>query len=306
MENNVNAHEIHPDGLLRLTLFEGQARAFLIESTHLVERARSIHHLSRTATAALGRTLTLTAVLGAMLKGENESVTVRVEGDGPAGLMLAVGKPDGTVKGFVSHPFEDVPRRGEKLDVGGLVGHNGTLTVIKDLRLKDPYIGQVPLVSGEIGEDFAMYFTSSEQTPSLVSVGVLVADEVVSAGGLVIQLMPGASESCIASIENSAGMFMDISKTMRDYHLEGACEQLLTHLEPVVLDRLPVCYRCGCSREKVEDMLMTLGEKELGDMIKEQNGAQVDCHFCNTVRRFSADDLNNLILRLKREGQTNV
>ena len=296
----MQTEKIYPDGMLRISLLEGQARAFLVESTNMVERARSIHHLSRTATAALGRTLTMTSVLGAMLKGADESVTVRIDGDGPVGTIMTVGKPDGTVKGFVSHPAADVPRRGEKLDVGARVG-KGTLSVIKDLRLKEPYIGQVPLQSGEIGEDFALYFTSSEQTPSLVSVGVLVADRVVSAGALVIQMMPGASEAAIASIENSAGMFMDISRTLAADHLDGAREQLLMHLQPELLDRLPVSYHCGCSREKVEKMLQSLGEKELADMIAEQNGAEVDCHFCNTRRRFTAEELRVLIGRIQAE-----
>ena len=289
--------EYYPDGLLRVSLMDGQARAFLLESTHMVEEARRIHSLSRTATAALGRTLSVTSILGCMLKGADESVTCRVEGNGPAGLIMTVGKSDGSVKGFVSHPGADVPRRAEKLDVGALVGHEGTLTVIKDMRMREPYIGQVPLVSGEIGEDFAMYFTSSEQTPSLVSVGVLVAEQVVSAGALVIQVMPGASDIAIKSIEASAGMFMEISKTMLTDHLDGALEQLLTHLEPKVLERIPVSYKCDCSRERFERALISLGAKELRDMIKEQNGAELDCHFCNTRRRFTAEELEALAQR---------
>ena len=291
MQNGIT----YPDKLYRISLLGGEARAFLVESTHMVERARQIHSLSKTATAALGRTLTMTSVLGTMLKGEKESVTCRVDGGGPAGLILTVGKSDGSVKGFVSHPGADVPRRGEKLDVGALVGKNGMLTVIKDMRMKEPYIGQVRLVSGEIGEDFAMYFTASEQTPSLVSVGVLVADTVISAGGLVIQLMPGASESAIKSIEYSAGMFMDISKTLLNDHIDGTLEQLLTHLEPEVLGKYNVKYECDCSREAVEKALISLGEKELRSMIEEQGGAEVDCHFCNTRRRFTAQELENLI-----------
>ena len=284
------------DGLLRISLLGGEARAFLAESTHLVERARALHALSRTATAALGRTLTLTAIMGSMLKGKDESVTVRIDGDGPAGTILCVGKPDGAVKGFISHPGAEVPRRGSKLDVGALVGR-GTLSVIKDMRLREPYVGQVELVSGEIGEDFAMYFTSSEQTPSLVSVGVLVADAVASAGGLVIQLMPGASEAAIQSIENSAGLFMDISRTMGEDHLEGALEQLLTHLEPQVLDCIPIRYECDCTRERVERALMLLGPDELRDMIEKEHGAKVDCHFCNTRRSFTQAELEELILK---------
>ena len=289
----------YPDELLRISLLEGQARAFLVESTHMVERARSLHHLSRTATAALGRTLTVTSIMGAMLKGEKESVTCRVEGNGPAGLILTVGRPDGSVKGFVTHPSADVPRRGEKLDVGALVGKEGMLTVIKDMGLKEPYIGMTHLVSGEIGEDFAMYFTASEQTPSLVSVGVLVADEVVSAGGLVIQIMPGASEAAIKSIEYSASMFMNISKSFETDHLDGTYEQLLSHLQPEILSRQKIAYKCDCSQERVEKALISLGEKELRDMIAEQGGAQIDCNFCNTRRRFSAADLEKLIEKTK-------
>lgn len=295
MQDNI----LYQDGMYRLSLLQGEARAFLIESTHMAERARQIHSLSKTCTAALGRTLTMTAVMGCMLKGEKESVTCRVEGGGPAGLIMTVGTPGGSVKGFVSHPGIELPRRGEKLDVGAAVGKNGTLTVIKDMGMREPYIGQVPLVSGEIGEDFAMYFASSEQTPSLVSVGVLVADRVVSAGGLVIQMMPGASEAAIKSVEYSAGMFMDISRTMAADHLDGALEQLLTHLEPEILDRIPVKYECDCSRERVEKALISLGEKELRAMIDEQGGAEVDCHFCNTRRRFSVSELEQLIARCK-------
>ena len=287
------------DGLMRLSLLHGQARAFLIESTHMVEKARKTHHLSHTAAAALGRTLTATAILGSMLKGENESVTCRIEGGGPLGLVLAVGNSKGDVKGLVGHPEVDPQRRGEKLDVGGAVGKNGMLTVIKDMHMREPYVGQVHLVSGEIAEDFAMYLTASEQTPSMVSLGVLVADSVVSAGGLVIQMMPNASEAAIQSVEASAGMFMDISKTMRDYHLEGALPQLLMHLEPEILDRQPVRYHCDCTRERVERALISLGEQELTEMIDEQHGAEVDCHFCNTRRRFTEEELRALLERAR-------
>ena len=159
------------------------------------------------------------------------------------------------------------------------------------------YVGQVNLVSGEIAEDFAMYFTASEQTPSLVSLGVLVSDEKVeSAGGLIVQVMPGASEAAIKSIEMSAGMFMDISGTMKEYHLDGAVNQLLLHLEPEVLERRDTRYACDCSRARVERALITLGKDELTDMIDQQHGAQVDCHFCNKRYEFSEDDLKTLLL----------
>ena len=284
------------DGLYHISLMGGQARAILIESTNLVQRAKDIHHLSRTATAALGRTLTMAAIMGSMLKNDSDSITAQIKGGGPIGTILAVAHGDCSVKGYVGNPDVELPRVGKKLPVGPAVGKDGKLTVIKDLHLKDPYVGQVNLVSGEIAEDFAMYFTASEQTPSLVSLGVLVSDEKVeSAGGLLIQMLPGASEAAIASIENSAGMFMDISGTMREYHLKDAVQQLLLHLEPEVLQERTPQYRCDCSRERIERMLVTLGRDELADMIEKQHGAQVDCHFCNRRYEFSEDDLKTIL-----------
>ena len=287
---------MNPDGILNISLMNGQARAILIESTQLVQRAKDIHGLSRIATAALGRTLTATAMMGSMLKGGDESVTVSIRGGGPIGSVLAVAGADCSVRGYVGNPGVDLPRTGPKLPVGAAVGKEGRLSVIKDLKLREPYVGQVNLVSGEIAEDFAMYFTASEQTPSLVSLGVLVNDErVESAGGLIIQLMPGASEAAIQSIEASQGMFMDISGTMKEYHLDGAVNQLLLHLQPEVLERRETRYACDCSRQRVERALITLGAEEIRDMIATQHGAKVDCHFCNKRYVFSEDDLNGLL-----------
>ena len=288
---------MNTDGMLRLSLLEGQARAFLIESTQLVETARRLHGLSRIATAALGRTLTCTAMMGAMLKGEKESVSVTIKGGGPIGSVVTVGHADGSVKGYVDNPGVDLPRTTKKLPVGDAVGKAGKLTVVKDLGLRDPYVGQTNLVSGEIAEDFAMYFTASEQVPSLVSLGVLVGDKVEAAGGLIIQMLPGASEAAIQSIEASAGMFMDISGTMREYHLEGAVQQLLSHLEPEILSHRVPAYRCDCSRERVERALISLGREELEDMIREQHGAQVDCHFCNKRYELTEAQLRDLLER---------
>ncbi|MBQ4089825.1 MAG: Hsp33 family molecular chaperone HslO, partial [Clostridia bacterium] len=217
---------MNTDGILRLSLLEGQARAFLIDSTNMVEQARQTHGLSRIATAALGRTITATAMMSAMLKNERESLSVTIKGNGPIGSIVTVGHADGTVKGYVDNPGVELPRTGKKLPVGAAVGTEGKLTVVKDLGLREPYVGQTHLVSGEIAEDFAMYFTASEQVPSLVSLGVLVGDKVESAGGLIIQMMPGASEAAIQSVEFSAGMFADISGTMKEYHLDGSLQQL--------------------------------------------------------------------------------
>ncbi len=287
---------MNSDGLYDISLMGGQARAILIESTQLVQRAKEIHGLSRIATAALGRTLTATVMMGSMLKGDNESVSAQIKGGGPIGTVLAVAHGDCTVKGYVDNPGIDLPRTGKKLPVGAAVGKEGRLTVIKDLKLREPYVGQVNLVSGEIAEDFAMYFTASEQTPSLVSLGVLVSDErVEAAGGLIIQILPGASEAAIASIEASAGMFMDISGTMREYHLKDSVPQLLMHLEPEILSTRQPRYACNCSRERIEQVLVALGAEELSDMIREQHGAQVDCHFCNKRYTFCEDELKALL-----------
>ncbi len=293
------------DGLLHISLLEGQARAILTESTAMVQRAKEIHGLSKIATAALGRTLTATAMLGSMLKGDGESVTAQIKGGGPIGTVLAVSGADCSVKGYVDNPGIDLPRTGPKLPVGAAVGREGRLTVIKDLHLREPYVGQVNLVSGEIAEDFAMYFTASEQTPSLVSLGVLVSDErVESAGGLIVQMMPGAGEAAIRSIESSAGMFMDISGTMKEYHLEGAVDQLLLHLQPQVLERREIRYACDCSRERIERALVALGARELEDMISDQHGAQVECHFCNKRYAFDEDDLKALLASAQAGAKT--
>lgn len=296
---------MNQDGLYHISLMGGQARAILIESTQLVQRAKDIHGLSRIAAAALGRTLTCAAMMGSMLKGEDESITAQIKGGGPIGTVMAVAHGDCTVKGYVDNPGIDLPRTGPKLPVGAAVGKNGRLTVVKDMHLREPYVGQVNLVSGEIAEDFAMYFTASEQTPSLVSLGVLVSDEKVeSAGGLIVQVMPGASEAAIASIENSAGMFMDISGTMKEYHLKDSVQQLLMHLEPEILATREPRYACACSRERIEKVLISLGADELKDMIQTQHGAQVDCHFCNKRYEFSEDALKKLLeAATVREGQ---
>ena len=296
---------MNQDGLYHISLMGGQARAILIESTQLVQRAKDIHGLSRIAAAALGRTLTCAAMMGSMLKGEDESITTQIKGGGPIGTVMAVAHGDCTVKGYVDNPGIDLPRTGPKLPVGAAVGKDGRLTVVKDMHLREPYVGQVNLVSGEIAEDFAMYFTASEQTPSLVSLGVLVSDEKVeSAGGLIVQVMPGASEAAIASIENSAGMFMDISGTMKEYHLKDSVQQLLMHLEPEILATREPRYACACSRERIEKVLISLGADELKDMIQTQHGAQVDCHFCNKRYEFSEDALKALLEKaIVREGQ---
>ena len=285
------------DEMIRLTLMDGQVRVMMCETTQMAQRAADIHGATPVCTAAMGRLMTATSMLGVMMKGDNESVTVNIHGDGPMGTIVAVAN-HGDVKVCADDARVELPLRADgKLDVGGAIGHTGRMTVIKDLGLKEPYVGTIELVSGELGIDFAQYFTVSEQQPSLVSLGVLVGDKVEAAGGLIIQMLPGASEAAIQSIETSAGMFMDISGTMREYHLNGAVNQLLLHLEPEILSRSVPAYRCDCSRERVERALISLGREELEDMICEQHGAQVDCHFCNKRYELSEEQLRDLLKR---------
>ena len=293
-------NQLKTDGMYIISLLEGQARAILVDSTQLCEAARKTHGLSRVATAALGRLLSMTAIMGAQLKGAGDLVTCRVQGDGPIGMLLAVGKPDGTVKGYVDNPLLEIPHEGDKLPVGEAVGRRGMLTVIRDLGLKEPYVGQVHLVSGELAEDFAMYYTASEQTPSLVSLGVLTKDAVLAAGGLLVQMMPGASEIAIRSVEESAPMFMNLSKTMLEYGLQGSVNQLLLHLQPEILEKRDVRYHCDCTRDRVSRALISLGREELQSMIDEDHGASIDCHFCKTRYKFTEEALRALLLNAGR------
>jgi len=294
-------HTINMDGILRVSLMGGQARAFLIDSTRMVEEARRVHNLSRTATAALGRLLTGASIMGCMLKNERDSLTATIKGGGPLGTVMAVSRADGTVKGYVDNPDLELPLRADgKLDVGRAVGKNGQLTIIKDMGMKEPYVGMVNLRSGEIGEDLAMYFTASEQTPSLVSVGVLTNNTVVAAGGLVVQIMPGCSEIALKSIEYSAPMFMNISSTIQEYGLNGAYQQLLSHLEPEIIGTARPRYLCDCSRERFERGLISLGRDELTSLINEDHGAELSCHFCNRTFRFTEKQLVSLLEQATR------
>lgn len=282
------------DGLYHLTLLDGQARALLIDSTRMVETARAIHGLSRTATAALGRHLTACAMLGAMLKNDG-SVTATVKGGGPLGTLLAVSKPDGSVKGYVENPDVELPRVNGKLAVGDAVGRHGRLTIIKDLGFGEPYMGQVNLVSGELAEDYAMYFTASEQVPSLVALGVLTQDSVISAAGLIVQMLPGASDDALSRVEGIAPNLKGISQTMDGVDLDEGVSRLLGPLSPQVIGKLDTRYECDCSRDRVERALISMGEDELVSLIEEQGCAEVGCQFCGKIRQFTGEQLTQLL-----------
>ncbi len=287
-----------PDEMLHISLKEGQARVLLCRTTAMARRAAEIHRPSSTALAAMSRLMTATAMLGVMMKEPDASVTVTVAGDGPAGKLTAVAHGP-HVKAAMAHPEADLPLKADgHLDVGGLVGRHGRLTVIKDLGLKEPYIGQCALVSGELGEDFAQYFTVSEQQPSLVALGALVHEGYcLSAGGVLVQAMPGCSEELLSQLEMRSVFFTAISREVADVPLEELARAWFDGLDMRLLSREPLAYACDCSREKMEKALIALGRGELEQLINEDQGAELTCHFCRAAHRFSKEDLQNLLER---------
>lgn len=289
------------DEMIRMSLMDGQARVMMCETTAMCQRAADIHRATPVCTAAMGRLMTGAAMMGVMMKGENESVTVTIKGDGPMGTLVAVAN-HGDLKVCADNPQVELPlRKDDKLDVGGAVGHNGRMSVVKDLGLREPYIGQCELVSGELGIDFANYFTVSEQQPSLVALGVLVnGDVVLKAGGLLIQPMPGCEEETISQLELRSPMFADISRELSFACKEQLLEDWFRGMKPQVLERSPLRYHCGCSRDRMERALISLGRKELTQLIDEDQGAELGCHFCHSRYAFTTAELRELLERATR------
>lgn len=288
------------DYLIRGIDKTGNIRIFVATTTNMVEEARTTHNTSPTATAALGRALTAASMMGVMMKNENDRLTLKISGDGPLGTIMIVANNKGIVKGYVDHPYADVPSREDgKLDVGKLVGPNGTITTIMDLGLKDPYVGQANLVSGEIAEDLAMYYAISEQQPSAIGLGVLVDKDisVKSAGGYIIQLLPDVSDEDITKIEEAISKTPSISSLIdKGLSPEDIMHQLLSEFEMEILDRVDIKYQCDCSRERIEGVLLSIGKKEIEAMIEEDGEGEVVCHFCNTKYHFSKEELEKLIV----------
>lgn len=285
------------DEMLQIDLCGGQVRVMLCETTKTVQRCADIHRTTPVCTAALGRLMTGTLMLGIMMKGEEESVTVTVKGDGPMGSLVAVAD-HGNVKACADNPQVVLPLREDgKLDVGAAVGHAGRMSVVKDLGLKKSYIGQSELVSGEIAMDFANYFTVSEQQPSLVALGVLVSgDAVLKAGGLLIQPLPGCPDEIIDQLELRSPMFADISREMTFAGIEQLCEDWFRGLEPRILERTPLKYACTCSRDRMERALISLGRKDLRSLIDDGQGAELVCHFCLNRYFFTTEELTDMLL----------
>ncbi len=284
------------DEMLQIDLCNGQVRVMLCDTTRTVQHCADIHECTPVCTAALGRLMTGTLMLGIMMKGKDESVTVTIKGDGPIGTLVAVAD-HGDVRACADHPRMNLPLRDDgKLDVGSAVGHSGRMSVIKDLGLKKNYIGQSEIVSGEIAMDFAHYFTVSEQQPSLVALGVLVSEStVLKAGGLLIQPFPGCPDEIIDQLELRSPMFADISREMTFASIDQLCEDWFRGMEPRILERTPVQYRCTCSRERMEKALISLGRKDLESLAEEDHCAELVCHFCRKRYYFTEDELNTLI-----------
>ncbi|MBQ7825890.1 MAG: Hsp33 family molecular chaperone HslO [Clostridia bacterium] len=282
--------------LLRLTLMGGQARVFLCDTTEMAQQARDIHHASNTCSAAMGRMIAATAIMGAGLKSEGDRITTTINGGGPAGPMCAVAGPDGVVKVTVEHPeIELALKPNGKLDVGGVLGKDGHLTVMRSFAYGEPYVGRVALVSGEVAEDFAMYYLESEQIPTLCALGTLVGEEIISAGGLLVQAMPGCSEELLDALEIRAELFGAICQLLQEMTLEEIVSGCFRGLEPEIMEEIPLKLHCDCSREYIERVLLSMGESEIRDMIAKQNGCEVSCHFCRSSYAFTGEELENLV-----------
>ena len=296
------------DQLVRAISKDGYVKAVAVSTRGLTERARQIHKTTPVATAALGRTLAAASMMGNALKGEGSSLTLQIKGDGPLGKILTVADNVGNVRGLVDNPFVDIPLREDgKLDVGSAVGMMGTLTVIRDLNMKEPYVGSVDLLGGEIAEDLAAYFVESEQIPTACGLGVLVDRDqsVLAAGGYIIQLLPGASEDIITMVEGGIMAAGPVTTLLQeDPDPESLLRRVMSDFELDILETTPIEYRCYCSRERMEKALISMGVEEMEALIEEQGSAELSCHFCDNVQQFSREELEALLATMKKNLDT--
>ena len=285
------------DYLLKSICYDGQIRVFTIDATETVAEAQRRHDTWSASSAALGRTMVGALLLGVMVKGD-EKVTVKVEGNGPTGHIIADSNGRGTVKGYIANPKVSLPlNENGKIDVRGAVGTEGTLTVTKDLGLKEAFAGQVPLISGELAEDFTYYMATSEQTPSAFGLSVLVdTDETIkAAGGFMIQVMPGATDETITAVEKAIAEIPMVSRLMENGETpEEILERLMGEGNAKILEKMPIAFECDCSKERFSGAIVSLGKKEIDDMITEDHGAEAVCHFCGNKYHFSEEDLEEL------------
>lgn len=286
------------DYMIRATAANAQIRAFAATTRNLVDTARTTHQTSPVVTAALGRLLTGGVMMGAMLKGDDDLLTLQISCDGSLKGMTVTADSKGQVKGYALEPQVMLPpSKAGKLDVGGAVG-NGVLRVIKDMGLKEPYVGQTDLQSGEIAEDLTYYFATSEQVPSSVGLGVLMEKDntVKQAGGFIIQLMPFTEDEVIDRLEENLKKFSSVTTVLDEGKTpEEMLEMLLCGLDVIVTEKIPVSFQCNCSKERVEKALISIGKKELQEMIEEGKEIEVNCHFCNTAYHFTVEELKELL-----------
>lgn len=290
------------DKLIRATAQDGAIRIVGAITTDLVNEAVKIHNCAATAAAALGRMLTAGCLMGAMLKSDNESLTLQISGGGEAKGVVVTAYSNASVKGYIGNPEVDLPANSKgKLDVGGAIGKNGNLLVIRDMGLKEPYVGQVPIYTGEIGDDLAYYFTTSEQTPSAVGLGVLVNTDlsIKAAGGFIIQMLPGASELVADLITYRLQEIPSITELIeKGMTIEEILEFIFEDMNLNILDSLEPKFKCDCSRERVEKALISIGRKDLEEIYNEGKEEEITCHFCNTSYVFSNDDIGELLNKL--------
>lgn len=283
--------------LVRMISVDGTLTVMAVDSTDMINRMEKIHQTSAVTSAALGRLLTAASMMGAVLKGKDNSITLRLNGGGPSGSLIAVSDNEGNVRGYVANPVVEIPLNDKgKLDVAGAVGREGNLTVMKDLGMKEPYIGQVPIISGEIAEDITNYFATSEQTPSVCALGVLVNPDlsIRAAGGFIIQLLPTALEDTIDLVEECIKGIPPVTQMLTEGMTpEDICRSVLSKFELDKLDSSNPEYRCNCSRERVTKALLSMGRDELKDMANDPITV-VDCHFCEKKYRFSSAEIRKL------------
>lgn len=283
--------------IFRAITKDASAVVSVIDGTNIVGKIEEYHSPSAAITAALGRLSVAASLMGYNLKGKDESLTLQINADGPAGVLVAVSDSGGNVRCYAGNYICELPLNNKgKLDVAGVVGKNGTLSVIKDLKLKEPYIGQVSLVSGEIAEDIGVYFAESEQTPTVCALGVLIAPDlrIINAGGYLINLLPFASDEVIDIIEKNVAALPPVTELLKTDTPEQIAFKLFDGLEPNELDTAFAEYKCTCSRERTEKILIAFGREELLSLKDENEITEVECHFCNKVYRFTRDDIQNL------------
>lgn len=292
------------DHILRASAGNGSMRIFVADTKQTAQKSFELHKTSPVMSAAMGRALTAAAIMGSMLKSEDDLISIQIKGDGPGGGLTVTSDSKSRVKGYPYNAMVDIPLKSiGKLDVQGALGY-GTFTVIKDMGLKEPYVGQIPLVSGEIAEDLTYYFAKSEQTPSAVALGVLVDRDysIKQSGGFIIQMMPDADDEIVTELEDKLTKIESVTEMLeRGMNTEDILNALVGGFDPQILDTIPVEYHCNCTRQRVEKALISLGKKELAKIIEEDGKASMHCHFCNKDYDFNREELvtilNNAINR---------